>query len=110
MIVATFSNGQTDVYKGKREVKAAWQVIAADGKVYSGHSWDRSTAEKTARSYLCYGCEFSLLQTKAHIEYLQWAVGVAKQHGFKTIRQYNEFAKAKRAEYASRGKIEIVDL
>ncbi len=111
MIVATFLNGQTDVYKGHREVKAAWQVIAADGKVYSGHSYDRAAAEKTARSYLTRGCGVFVLETRVvSPAYLKWAVEVAQKNGFKTTREYNADAKAKRAEYASRGKIEIVDL
>ncbi len=51
-IIATFSNGYTDEYKGKRDVKAAWMVVRkSDGKVLlSGHSLDRARAEKTARS------------------------------------------------------------
>lgn len=51
-IIATFSNGYTDEYKGKRDVKAAWMIVRkSDGEVLmSGHSLDKARAEKTARS------------------------------------------------------------
>ena len=51
-IVATFSNGFTDEYKGKRAVKAAWMITEkATGKVLnSGHSQDFATARKTAEN------------------------------------------------------------
>ena len=107
MIVATFSNGQIDTYKGERAVKAAWQVITAKGEVFSGHSWDRAAAEKTARSYLTRGCDVQLIDKYTS---LSWAFKIATEAGFKTTRQYNAYAKTKRAEYASQGKIEIVDL
>ena len=107
MITATFSNGQTDVYKGDRAVKAAWQVITANGEMFSGHSLDSATAEKTARSYLTRGCDIRLIDKYTS---LSWAVKIATEAGFKTTRQYNVYAKAKRAEYASQGKVEIVSL
>ena len=49
MITATFSNGQTDVYKGDRAVKAAWQVITANGEMFSGHSLDSATAASSLK-------------------------------------------------------------
>lgn len=50
MITARFSNGHVDVYKGKRDVRAAWMITdAKTGAVLlSGHSLDRARAEKTA--------------------------------------------------------------
>lgn len=53
---ATFSNGFVDIYKGTRDVKAAWAMIRkSDGKVLcSGHSLDRQRAQKTAESHLQY--------------------------------------------------------
>lgn len=50
MTTATFSNGQTDTYKGSRDVRAAWAIIRkADGAILkSGHSLDRAKAIKTA--------------------------------------------------------------
>lgn len=49
---ATFSNGHTDTYKGKRDVRAAWMITRNDtGEVVmSGHSVDRKRAEGTARN------------------------------------------------------------
>lgn len=53
-ITATFSNGQTDTYKGSREVKAAWAIIRkADGAIIkSGHSLDAVKAANTAEGNL----------------------------------------------------------
>ncbi len=50
-IIATFSDGTQDAYKGHRNVKAAWAVFRkSDGKlITSGHSLDREKAAKTAR-------------------------------------------------------------
>lgn len=58
-ITATFSNGFTDTYKGKRNVKAAWAIIRkSDGKVIaSGHSLNRENAAKTSASNLSYACD-----------------------------------------------------
>ena len=55
-IIATFSNGHQDVYKGSRPVKAAWAIIEkATGKVLnSGHSLDRVKAQKTAENNVRY--------------------------------------------------------
>ena len=50
MKTATFSNGYTDTYKGKRDVKAAWMVITAKGEILSGHSLDTDKAKKTAEN------------------------------------------------------------
>jgi len=53
-ITATFSNGQTDTYKGKRDVTAAWAIISkATGRIIkSGHSLDAERAAKTAEGNL----------------------------------------------------------
>ena len=55
-IIAKFSNGFEDVYKGNRPVKAAWAVIRkSDGEVImSGHSLDRVKAAKTASGNMVY--------------------------------------------------------
>ena len=49
-IIAKFSNGHTDEYKGDRDVKAAWMIVDREtGEVLnSGHSRDLITAHKTA--------------------------------------------------------------
>ena len=117
MIVATFSNGHTDAYKGNRAVKAAWMVIAANGKIYSGHSFDRAAAEKTARGYLDHGCQISALRMSGTRgrdivtpAFAAWAHKIATQRGFADRKAYNLHADAERAAYMAKGKIEIVDL
>lgn len=50
MITATFSDGTTDIYRGSRQVTAAWRVIFPDGRTASGHSLDEARATKTASS------------------------------------------------------------
>ena len=53
MTTATFSNGHADTYKGHRPVKAAWAIFRQDGScMASGHSLDRTKAEKTANTNL----------------------------------------------------------
>ena len=49
-ITATFSNGFTDTYKGRRDVRAAWMITHRQtGEVLmSGHSLDADRAQKTA--------------------------------------------------------------
>lgn len=49
-LIATFSNGHTDVYNGDRKVRAAWMITNREtGEVLSsGHSLDRVKAQKTA--------------------------------------------------------------
>lgn len=49
-IIAEFSNGHVDAYKGTRLVRAAWMITAkATGKVLaSGHSISLDAARKTA--------------------------------------------------------------
>jgi hypothetical protein len=117
MIVATFSNGYSDTYKGDRDVKAAWMVITADGKIYSGHSRDRASAEKTARTYLSRGCQIEALRmmgTRGRDivtpAFAAWAHKIATERGFADRRSYNAHADAERAAYIAKGKIEIVNL
>jgi hypothetical protein len=113
-IQAIFSNGQVDVYKGSRPVRAAWQVIFPNGQVLSGHSLDRAKAEKTARgnAALMSGYNDGLgLPSKAfHARYIAYREGVAKKAGFKSYREYYADRSAKRAAFVASCKIEIVDL
>lgn len=48
--IATFSNGTTDVYNGKRDVKAAWAIMFEGRVLLSGHSLDAAKAQSTANS------------------------------------------------------------
>lgn len=116
-IVAKFSNGHTDAYNGKRDVKAAWLVITANGKIHSGHSLDRATAEKTAKTYLDYGCQWSALRMSGTRgrdittpAFLAHSHKIAVSRGFADRKSYNAHADAERAAYMAQGKIEIVDL
>lgn len=54
MIIATFSNGTTDIYAGDRDVTAAWAIFhrATGELIDSGHSLDRVRAAKTASGKL----------------------------------------------------------
>jgi hypothetical protein len=117
MKTATFSNGHTDTYKGKRDVRAAWMVILPTGKIISGHSVDIDTARKTAEGHRGDGCQFRELKmvgtrgrdivTPAFAKY---AHDVAIVAGFANRKEYNVHAAAKRADYISRSKIEVVAL
>ena len=114
---ATFSNGHTDTYKGKRAVTAAWQITTADGKVYSGHSLDRAKAQKTALSYACRGCGISALRMIGTNGrdivtpgFAQYALKIAQDAGFTDRKAFNAHADAVRAAYAAKAKIEIIDL
>ena len=51
-LTAIFSNGFTDTYKGKRDVKAGWAIIEIETgvTVKSGHSLTDTLAYKTAAS------------------------------------------------------------
>lgn len=112
-IIATFSNGETDEYKGIRDIKAAWQVTHPDGATSTGHSLDRARAEKTARNHAASCCEGvgTCINTKwATPNYLRYVNGLLKDAGVKTVREYNEQIKAKRAAYVAQCKIEIVDV
>jgi hypothetical protein len=113
-IKAIFSNGQVDVYKGKRPVRAAWQVIAPNGRVESGHSLDRAKARKTAEGYAAEmsGC-FSIWGRSGGrfpADYVIARERVAREKGFGSYKQYYADVSAKRAAFAASCKIEIVDL
>ena len=117
MITATFSNGHTDTYKGKRDVKAAWMVITADGKIHSGHSLDRAAAEGTARTYLGHGCQITALRMSGTRgrdittpAFAAYAHKIAVSRGFADRKAHNVYADAERAAYMAQGKIEIIDL
>ena len=116
-IIATFSNGFTDTYKGKRNVKAAWAVIRkADGKVIaSGHSLDRTRAAKTSRGSMsdnAYGFGPSFM-TFAYPGIRKWLAA----HGYdgpNATSSMMAWAREKNAERLARidaaHTIEIVDI
>jgi len=108
-IIATFSNGFTDKYNGKRDVKAAW-LITENGWFYaSGHSNDALAAAKTAASSLprvhrtfrgtmSLGCIASVMAL------------YVRPTGCKSLREYNDFASKANAAEAAKYKIEIINL
>ena len=115
--IATFSNGHTDAYKGKRDVRAAWMVTLPTGKIISGHSVDLDTARKTAEGHRGDGCQFRELKMSGARgrdivtpAFAQWAGKVAKDAGFADRKAYNAHAAKMRADYISRSKIEVVGL
>ena len=129
-IIAKFSNGFEDEYKGARAVKAAWMITRkSDGKVIaSGHSLDRVRAAKTAQGNL--GSIAQHLGVKwdefpsfdvpqrlwvgANYSYLYRR---AAEHGYTgpaKMHSYKRWASAKNAERKAAciaaANIEIVDL
>ena len=50
-LIATYSNGTTDEYKGKRLVTAGWAIIKTETNeiIKSGHSMTRKLAESCAK-------------------------------------------------------------
>jgi hypothetical protein len=112
MINATFSNGLTDTYKGSREVKAAWMVILPSGKTISGHSLDFQKAEKTAKNNASdrAGTLPMLKAGAVSPAYMVHRERELKEEGFKTLRQYNNDIKAKRAAFVKACKIEVINL
>jgi len=110
-ITATFSNGHVDVYKGKRDVKAAWMVIYPNGGFESGHSYDRASAEKTARSHISQNSP-AYYPSPIKLRYAHTAAyweKIARKQG-KTVRQIVEEGKKQNAEFAAACKIEIVNV
>lgn len=105
MIKAIFSNGYEDIYKGKRDVKAAWMITKEDGSVYaSGHSLDLEKARKTAGSNLPRVHNFykgrNGVWTRQELA-KKW--GISHQHVVKR-------ADAENAAYQAKFKIEVVAL
>ena len=109
-IAATFSNGQTDAYKGAREVRAAWAIFnrATGDLILSGHSMNRQNAAKTADGKL---------------QHLPWkSLGLPTDHALRYFEggDWRDTVKQKRAKrvhnaarlglISSLTRIEIVDL
>lgn len=114
--VAKFSNGYELSYTGKRAVSAAWLVTDKEGNIVSeGFSKNKETAMKTikanpvltqqkhsAKTYLI--TRKSLSHHKAHV------AGLAKQHGFVSVADWAEHAKAQNEAYFNSLTIEIVEV
>lgn len=111
-IIANFSNGHSDKYNGKRDVKAAWMIILPDGRIVSGHSLDRAKAEKTARSTISHYTPEWLPSTRQlqYANYAAYWTVQAKKDGFSSLKAMIAAGKAKNAEFSAKCKIEVVDL
>ena len=116
--IAKFTDGTTDVYKGKRNVTAAYQLTLPCGRKISGHSLDRKRAESTARSRASENAPYLLGMvggrggrwqgvTPAAAKYFR---EVANREGFATAKEFNAAQEIKRAAFHAACKIEIVDL
>lgn len=113
-LVAYFSNGYSDPYKGRRNVKAAWMLTTPEGIVYSGHSRDRAAASKTARSTMGLKCPHgSLFNSRSRMRgsaWYAWANETAKKYGFTDWKAYNAAKTVERDAWLNACKIEIVDV
>lgn len=113
-ITATFSNGHTDTYKGKREVTAAWAIIRkADGKVMmSGHSIDADKALKTAtgniRTYCAHGQHVDKPNNNVAAT-IAWNK-TARKHGFRDWKHWYASDQLVRDEQAKGFTVEVVSI
>lgn len=100
-----FSNGHRDEYKGSRPVTAGWMLVRPNGHIESGHSIDRTTAEKTARSH------GQLVRTISPREATSlYFIQKARKLGFRNVKAWNDSLKAENAEYLAKCRVEVVDL
>lgn len=119
-IVANFSNGHTDEYKGKRPVTAAWMVVLPDGKLMSGHSNNLPTAQKTATAKAAEMFRTTQESLNFHYQALQaaskWAHAQPmiraklQKLGFKSVREHDAALAAARSAFVATCKIEVVAL
>ena len=110
-IIATFSNGFSDKYNGKRDVKAAWMITKIeDGSVYgSGHCNDALAAAKTAASSL--RRVHKTFRGTMSLGYIASVMELyVRPTGCKSLREYNDFASKANADEAAKYKIEIINL
>lgn len=115
MITAKFSNGHTDVYKGKRPVKAAWMIVSPDGEIRSGHSLDKAKARKTAEGNMAYlrarpDC-IRKMNPRPTVAAMQYFAKLAREHyGFSSYKAAYADGQAKMAAFRATCKIEVIDL
>jgi len=113
-LISTFSTGHTDVYNGKRNIKAGWMITGPQDDFYTGHSQDRETARKTAEGkapYLKGAPSFVDRPTRSAVTVacLQYFAGEARKHGFASHKAWYDDYAAKIATFRSQCKIEIVE-
>lgn len=113
-IIAKFSNGFTDEYKGNRDVKAAWMVTRIDDPmtvVFSGHSLDEDRALKTGWNSINAFCP----SVNDHVcprsgVLFESGRKLAKQYNLKTARQIKAKIRELRAEIKSQFQVEVIKL
>jgi len=110
-IIANFSNGLADEYKGTREVKAAWVIFNKETgeTLNSGHSLTTNAAASTAATNMGHLMpSLPKKPTKAHLvseheEFLKWG-------GWATHKEMAAERTAERAVFRAAHTIEIVEL
>ena len=112
-LISTFSNGHTDKYNGKRDIKAGWMITGPQGDFLTGHSQDRETARNTAAGKAGY-----LKGAPAYVDRPGGRTTPAREAyfakharaaGFSSWKaQYDDYA-AKIAAFRNQCTIEIVD-
>lgn len=112
MTTATFANGFTRTYKGRRAVKAAWMITAnADGRVItSGFSWDEEAARKTAATKIQEEAATWVLPDDHPLRRYAVTTHVWKGCGFPNVRAAREHMKARRQEVERRITIHVIAL
>lgn len=95
MKLSIFSNGQTDEYKGSRNVTAGWAVISTitNKIVKSGHSMTFKLAEKNATSSM-----------RLH------QVPTGRIAATQYTKEDIDFIKSENSKYKATHKIEVVNL
>lgn len=120
-ITATFSNGETDTYKGNRPVTAAWAIICrhTNETLASGHSLDPIKADKTANGHLpeyagLYDLPRYLPLPAAHAAQRSFAMKKARGAGWTGKGNLRKFVTDHNAKITSelrkRTRIEIISL
>lgn len=111
--ISTFSNGHTDRYQGKRNVKAGWMIVTPDGAIKTGHSMDAIKAEKTARATAAEFSGIHALYTArgpVHAGYIAARDQEARDAGFAHYRDFHAHVATRRAAWVASCNIEIVEV
>lgn len=98
-----FSDGTTDIYKGKRNVTAGWRVVTPNGVTLMGHSMTPELAEKTARGNMMLSCPALPVPPHPASAYME-----ARQAGFTNLQAYKRHVKEQREAFAAECRIEVV--
>lgn len=114
---ATFSNGYTDTYKGKRDVRGAWMVFERSTGIVlrSGHSNDVVTAQKTGEqnaSDLARGDarQFNKFEAVSprHPNRFRLDLEYARECGFDTVEAAKSDLKVRIAEARRNYGVEVI--